>query len=276
MRKYIEKPINLDGFEEISDQFRNVFKPDFNSASYFNKDSLSGYDRKNVDITKGFDKNLLLKTLENNYGILSKKFKKKDIEVISQIALLYGLSEVTSADLISRSFNTENGTSIDFDLFKKLAIKEKDYSCLRNNSYDQNFAYDTSSKLGKKIEMMSKMAPIDYLKLKQKDTALSPSDILLINELNTKFLLNPGVINALLDYCLEKKHTLSFNYVTKIAASLVRENISSTLECMNYLRNFSKAKSNYSKPQTMEDNKVESPVKEEISDADLDELLSDL
>lgn len=273
MRKYKEKELSLDGFNEISDKFTNVFNPNLDSNSFKNDTSIDGYNRKSIDVSKGFDMSLFLKTLENSYGILKDIFSSKALNKLSQIALLYGINEITFADIFSRSYMDKK--SINFDTIIDLAIKEKDYNFIRNDRFASNIAYDTESKLGKKIEIMSSIAPYDYLKLKQNTSMVSDADRRLIDDLSTMYGLNYSVINCLLDYCIERTGKLSKSYVTKIAASLKRENIESTLDCMNYLKNSNKSKDKRIY-QKKEDTETKKENNEEISDSDLDELLSGL
>lgn len=270
-RKYKEKPLNLDGFNEISDSYRNVFNPNFDSEAFNGKDAkISGFDRKALDVSKGFDLSIFIKTLEEKYNIITKYVTKRDLKKISEIALLYGINEITFADIFSECYVNK---TIDFDKIKTLCIKEKDFVDIRVNNYSQPIAYDTTSKLGKKIEMMSSISPVDYLKIKQKGSMVSPSDVKLVQDLYDDYKLNIGVINCLVDYCLEKTHQLNRNYVTKIAASLSREKIDNTLDAMNYLKNSNK-KNSYSKSVKSHTN---DEVKEEdISDEDLNDLLSGL
>ena len=86
--------------------------------------------------------------------------------------------------------------------------------------------------------------------------------------------MNSGVINALVDYCLERNsNILSRSYVTKIAASIARENISSTIDTMNYLlKNINKKK----KTTAVTNTEVNVNKEEIISDKELDDLLEDL
>jgi len=118
---------------------------------------------------------------------------------------------------------------------------------------------------------MSTYSALDYLKLKQKNGVPSPSDIKLITDLFEEYGLNSGVINALIDYCLERNNNiLSRSYVTKIAASIARENITSTIDTMNYLLK------NQNKRKTTSTIQVKENKNEEISDKELDDLLEDL
>lgn len=268
MRKYKEKEFSLEGYSDITDGFKNVFNPNFDSNAFKDDSSISGFDRKAIDVSKGFDVSLFLRTIENSYGIIPNSIGLNDIKKISEIALLYGISEITFADLFSQSI--KNNT-IDYKQITELAIKEKDFNIIRNDK--MSIPNDSSSKLGKKIQMMSTLSSYDYLKIKQNTGKVSDSDANLIMELSTDFGLNYSVINCLLDYCIERTGKLSKAYVTKIASSIRRENITSTLECMDYLKK-SNRKATKKSGNTIETEKSKNT--EEISDSQLDELLSGL
>ena len=186
--------------------------------------------------------------------------------------MLYGVEETILAEFVSHSYRSNEEQKIDYDTLKDLCIKDKNYQLLRKSNNGGTIAYDTSSKLSKKIEMMSTYSALDYLKLKQNNGTPSPSDIKLITDLSEVYGLNSSVINALIDYCLAKNNNiLSRNYVSKIAASIAREAITTTVDTMNYLlKNINKRKK-----ETL--NKINNTVKEEdVSLKELDDLLEDL
>ncbi len=274
VRKYKEKKLDLNGFHEISASFKDVFNPKFDNGSFEEGESIvGGYGRNIKDISKGFDNGKFLNCLEEKFQISSKYITKKDLKKISEISMLYGVEETILAEFVAQSYLNEAKEKIDYELLKELCIKDKNYQVLRNSNKNGTIAYDTSSKLARKIEIMSSYSALDYLKLKQNNGTPSPSDIKLITELSEDYGLNSSVINALIDFTLERNNNiLSKVYVTKIAASLVRENISSTIDTMNYLlKNISRRKSN---SVTSE---IKNQKKEEvISDKDLDNLLEDL
>ena len=63
----------------------------------------------------------------------------------------------------------------------------------------------------------------------------------ILSGLATRLGLTNGVINALVDYVLETNNNiLSKNLIEKIGATLVRENIETALDAMNYLTSFNK------------------------------------
>lgn len=242
LRRYKTKKLDLDGYNEISASFNDVFKSSLDEDVYSSTlNIVGGYGRKVIDVSKGFDNAKFLSSLEN-YNILPKAIKKSDMKKISELALLYGVNEDIMGDYVSQAYRPDEKEKIDYDMVKELCVKDKSYQVLRKNG-SNNIAYSSSSKMGKKVEMMQTYSALDYLKIKQNNGAVSPSDVKLITELNESYGLNSSVINVLIDYCLERNNNqLSRTYVTKIAASINREGISSTLDAMNYLKQNSRRK----------------------------------
>ncbi len=242
LRRYKTKKLDLDGYNEISASFNDVFKSSLDEDVYSSTlNIVGGYGRKVIDVSKGFDNAKFLSSLEN-LNILPKAIKKSDMKKISELALLYGVNEDIMGDYVSQSYRPDEKEKIDYDMVKDLCVKDKSYQVLRKNG-SNNIAYSSTSKMGKKVEMMQTYSALDYLKIKQNNGAVSPSDVKLITELNESYGLNSSVINVLIDYCLERNNNqLSRTYVTKIAASLNREGISSTLDAMNYLKQNSRRK----------------------------------
>ena len=274
VRKYKERKLDLSGCHEITASFKDVFKPQFDSSSFEEGTSIiGGYGRSVKNVADGFDSGKFFTCLEEKFHISNKFIKKVDVKKISEISMLYGVEETVLAEFTAQSYQPDCEHKINYDILKELCVKDKNYQLLRKGNSSGTIAFDTSSRLSRKIEIMSSYSALDYLKLKQNNGAPSPSDISLITELFEKYGLNSGVINALIDYCLEKNNNvLSKAYVTKVAASIARENISTTIDTMNYLlKNQNKRKT------TTSTTKLVNEVKqEEISDQELDDLLEDL
>ena len=219
-----------------------------------------------MDITKEFDRGLFLDSLEKNFRIKSKAIKKVELDELSKLALLYGIEEVVLSDYVAQSVRP-NG--IDFDMVKKLCLRDQNYSFIGNKAFQSKDIYGGKSDLAKKIELMSSISAFDFLKIKQNNTSPSPSDLKLIEELSSEFGLTSQVINPLVDYVLENyNNTLPKNLVLKIAASLVRSNINSTLDAMNYLHKVKNRKS----AKLVEDK----PVEINSEDNDLSILLDEI
>lgn len=269
---YKLKKFEKESFIDVTESFVNAFHPNLDSSSFSAKiDYQNSYlkNRKNID--NGFDTGSFLENVEKNYQIKNDFFNKNDLEQIAKISLLYGIEEEVMATIVAQSLINKK---IDFEMVKKLAINDKDFSPIRNAKVIRsNDLIDGNSLLSKKINLMSTTAPFDYLKIKQNNGAVSPSDIRLIDDLNNKYGLNPKVINTLVDYVLENyENTLPRNLVLKIAGSLKRENIESCIDAMNYLYKIKKLSKNHK-----EKAKVTKTDDDELyTQEDLDRLLSEI
>ena len=264
---YKSKELDLEGYEEISEKFTSVFHPDLDSNAFSTNIEIDkSFKRKTMDITKEFDRGLFLDSLEKNFRIKSKAIKKVELDKLSKLALLYGIEEVVLSDYVAQSVRP-NG--IDFDMVKKLCLRDQNYSFIGNKAFQSKDIYGGKSDLAKKIELMSSISAFDFLKIKQNNTSPSPSDLKLIEELSSEFGLTSQLINPLVDYVLENyNNTLPKNLVLKIAASLVRSNINSTLDAMNYLHKVKNRKS----AKLVEDK----PVEINSEDNDLSILLDEI
>lgn len=265
LRRYKTKKLDLDGYNEISASFNDVFKSSLDEDVYSSTlNIVGGYGRKVIDVSKGFDNAKFLSSLEN-FNILPKAIKKSDMKKISELALLYGVNEDIMGDYVSQAYRPNEKEKIDYDMVKDLCVKDKSYQVLRKNG-SNNIAYSSTSKMGKKVEMMQTYSALDYLKIKQNNGAVSPSDVKLITELNESYGLNSSVINVLIDYCLERNNNqLSRTYVTKIAASINREGITSTLDAMNYLKQNSRRKKIDVNISSQTEESEENVTKEDLS-----------
>ena len=266
---YKSRNLDTKGFIEITDSFTNVFHPDLDSNIFSTHLDLDNtYTKKTKDITKDFDKGLFLKTLENNYQVKKSAIKTKELKELARISLLFGVEEEVMAEFVAQSMN-ESG--IDFELVKKLAINDKDFSPIRANGIKSKDNFEGNSQIAKKIQLMSTISSFDFLKLKQNGGAVSPSDVKLIDDLGGKYGLSSQVINPLLDYVLENyDNTLPRNLVLKIGSSLKRNNIDSTIDAMNFLYKVKNATNTPSKTKKPQEEKPQ------VTQEDVDDLLNEL
>ena len=130
---------------------------------------------------------------------------------------------------------------------------------------------------------MESVSPKKFLALLQNGSQPALADLKLIDSLSKNFNLSNPVINAVIDYTLINcKNILSRAYAEKIAASLAREGIETTIDAMNYLNNFKKSKktSTYSKNINKDKKEVKENPREETSKQDdgpsWDDILDDI
>ncbi len=263
----------IDG-SEISSSFAEVFKPDYNDVIYkmaMNVDNQQ-LDRKQslVDFEFNYDKFIV--AIKENSQISENIFNKKILKEIERLSTLYGIDENTAAlDVIDCfDMNRPAGDKIDF---KKLTYKFQDevqYPFLRKNN-DENKEDNTISSntdLGNKINLMEMASCKEFLKLLQGGKTPVQADLNLIDDLSSKLGLKNGVINAIIDYSLQRNdNKLTRSYVEKVAASVARENIETAYDAMNYLSKSKKRKN--SKTSAKKD--IEKPIIEEKQTVNEDE-----
>lgn len=243
-------------------------KNDFN----YDQDSNTVYvDFKTRRTRLNFDFDRFFNLLEEKSDISRNYVKSSDKEVISSIANLYAYNEDYMVDAFIYSFDK-----------KKVLLDEKkikDY-CFNNTSYlidkksknnkDTSYNINSDSLLATKIKYMEELSPYNYLKAKQEGVPPVKSDVNILYDLSHKLNLENGVINALLDYVLEKNNNIiSRPLIEKIGASLLRNNITNAFDAMNFLVSLN-SESNTSK--STNENEDEGSV----SDKEKEELLKDL
>ena len=250
--------------KEITAKFAEVFHPEFNDTAFV--EAAEGDNKvkgRNSGKIKGeFSYELFFKFLKEISQLKETAFRKEEMKEIERLATLNGVNEEDAANLVNQVYDLEKpkGQRIDFEKLAKLMQEKTDYKYRykgKATAEAPNLNNGTSD-LAKKINLMETKAPKDYLAYLQDGTKPAAADIRLINDLSKNYRLPNPVINAIVDYVLAKAdNVLSRAYAEKVAASLVRENVRTAVDAMNYLRKIDK-KTRGRKPNK----KIVLPVKE--------------
>ena len=237
--------------EEITTKFAEMFHPEFNDSAFidaaFAENKVKG--RNSGKIKGQFSYELFFKSLSEISQIKDSAFNKVEMKEIERLATLNGVSEEETAKLVNQLYDTEKpkGQRIDFDKLAKVLQEKTDYKYRRNARATQTGPNLTSgtSDLARKINLMETKSPKDYLSYLQNGTKPAAADLKVINDLSKNYHLPNPVINAVVDYVLYKAdNVLSRPYAEKVAVSLVRENILTAVDAMNYLKKVDKKSHN--------------------------------
>jgi replication initiation and membrane attachment protein DnaB len=167
------------------------------------------------------------------------------------------------------------------DIFK-LKARAKDFIPLQTNNVTEEKVSLTKSgndKIDAKIELLSKLSPIEFLTLKYNNQRPVYSDIKLIENLIKETKLPHPVINVLIDYVLFKNNNrLTASYIMKIAGSLMRENIKDVYETMVFLNNpIKSSNATYlEKDEPTAKTVAKTELKEKPADQDLTSVFAEL
>ena len=238
--------------EEITTKFAEMFHPQFNDDAFL--EAASGDNKvkgRNSGKIKGqFSYEQFFASLGEISQIKDSAFNKTEMKEIERLATLNGVSEEETAKLVNQLYNPdkEKGERIDFDKLAKTMQEKTDYKYRRGgrkaNQNEPNLVSGATD-LAKKINLMETKSPKDYLSYLQGGTKPASADLKVINDLSKNYHLPNPVINAVVDYVLYKAdNVLSRPYAEKVAVSLVRENILTAVDAMNYLKKVDKKSHN--------------------------------
>ena len=231
--------------DDISASFQEVFHPDYEDPAFMKAIKSSkavGRNQARIDTKFSYEK--LFDELAQIGQISENAFLKKELKELGRLATLYGIDEATAASVINSFYNpsVEKGKRLDFENITKAFQEETNFAYLSSSksvSTKPKFV-SSSGALASKINLMESISPKDFLSVLQNGSVPATPDLKLIDSISKKFRLNNSVINAIIDYVLTtNNNVLSRPYCEKVAASLAREGITSTLDAMNYLKKIS-------------------------------------
>ena len=237
--------------EEITAKFAEMFHPQFNDDAFVEAASTDNKVKgRNSGKIKGqFSYEQFFNYLSEISQIKDSAFNKTEMKEIERLATLNGVNEEETAKLVNQLYDPEKskGQRIDFDKLAKTMQEKTDYKYRRRGPLAQNEPnlMSGTTDLARKINLMEQKSPKDYLSYLQGGTKPASADLKVINDLSKNYHLPNPVINAVVDYVLYKAdNVLSRPYAEKVAVSLVRENILTAVDAMNYLKKVDKKSRN--------------------------------
>lgn len=224
-----------------------------------------------LNVSTNFDINSLKKNITKKSQINSDYISDIELNKITNLATLYGIDEKSMAEIVIDSYDFSNkiGERINFDYLNKRIKAELSYKKVFNKKNDTKIKINSQTELANLINKYENTAPRVYLKEKQNGVEPVGSELNLLYDLQSNIGLNNGVINCLIDYILkEKDGELPKEYVKKIAVTLVRKNITNSLDAYTYLN-----KKNTFK--TVKENDIKTIKEKEVKTTKVDEVLVD-
>ena len=262
-----------ENYHEVSASFVDVFNLDYDDPSFRKEFGSQIIGRDHGRAKLDFNNDLFFKYVSESSSIDTSSFKKKDMKEIARLATLFGLNEKTMATIVVDEYIVEGVNHLDFEKIKNKAEAEIRFSQLKNV---EKAVVSGDSELANKIRLMEDVAPAKFLQYLQQGTKPARSDIAIVNSLSKDYGFSNGIINVIVDYILQKNNNvLSKNYAEKIASSLAREKITTSVDAMNYLKKIS-LKAAPKKKVSNKKVEKETNDEEEISLDEMNKLLEEL
>ncbi|NCA97201.1 MAG: hypothetical protein EOM77_03365 [Bacteroidia bacterium] len=269
---------HTEGFNDVTSSFVDTFNPDFDDPSFRKDLKVDIKGRKSGRVSTSFDYDAFFATIEKNSQIKRDSFSKKDLKEIERLATLFSLDESTMADIVIVAYDPDNKAQrVNFQVVSDRAKDEARFPFFHKKRNGERSKVSGNSELASKIKLMDQMAPAEYLRILQNNTAPSRADLNIVDDLSKNYGLPNGVINALIDYVLAKNNNvLSRHYTEKIAASLTREGLTTVIDTMNYLVKIN-SMWKVNKPQVLKNvGNAEKAKDDEISDDELESILASI
>jgi replication initiation and membrane attachment protein len=283
---YERTRLYFDNVKAIKAEFKEITKPfdatrlglDLNNREIADLMKLANNtpDRSTSKPILSFDFDLFYQGLKE-YQISKRSITKAVEEEIIVLSHAYNISVFDMRNLVVSSLDKEGLV----DIFK-LKARAKDFIPLQTNNVTEEKVSLTKSgndKIDAKIELLSKLSPIEFLTLKYNNQRPVYSDIKLIENLIKETKLPHPVINVLIDYVLFKNNNrLTASYIMKIAGSLMRENIKDVYETMVFLNNpIKSSNATYlEKDEPTAKTVAKTELKEKPADQDLTSVFAEL
>lgn len=271
--------------KDISSSFIDAYQPNFDDPAFLKAmNGSKAIGRRNGKINSEFNYDSFFTSLSSISQISQEAFTKKDMKEVERLATLNGIGESEAAFAVAECYDpyAGKGKHIDFVKLTKLFQEQTDYSYLLNKKINRGSNVNSgSSELAGKINIMETRSPKEFLALLQNGSKPATSDLNIVNDLSKNFHLPNGVINAIVDFVVTTNNNiLSKAYCEKIAASLAREGVTTTIDAMNYLKKVSRGKrKESSKPVESSEKTAKTPQNNKNNSKtplNWDELLDDI
>ena len=255
--KYIDNTVDENG-EEISEKFTDVFKPSYDDPAFM---YVAGKHEKTVGrnvakIKNCFDYEVFFKAIALISDIDEKNLSSKEMQEIERISLLNGTKEKDAANIVANIYDSSlpKGKRVDFTKLAQAFQEDVNYQYLKITSDKKESRFiDENTELASKINLMENVSPREFLSYLQNGTKPAATDLRLVSDLSKNFGLENCVLNAVIDFILlSNDNILNRAYAEKICASIKREEITTTIDAMNYLKKVSKRKKTIAKSNSLD------------------------
>ena len=280
IKKYEIDDIDFSKYVDISAGVNESFEIKIDENCDFDEEPNLICINKN-ELKDSFDDIKLIEFIAKKSNINIKEFTNEDIKEMHRLGCLYGLNEDIMGYIMIDSYKFDNPENhkVDYAYCNRRCKTEiSKYKAYNQKKYGSKI--NSKTKIADKINYYNETSPRIFLKEKQNGIEPVLADLNIIDYLSQNMGFSDGVINVILEYTLEKLDgKLIKNYVEKVASSMKRKGVKSTLEAYDYLLGDKKPASNKtnieceSKEVKNEKMMIDSDDFDEISDDDIGNLL---
>lgn len=260
--------VNTKEYQEITSSLDEIYYTHpGNPVEIYN---IASYETGEININKMIDFNLLISGIPKS-SISDKCFTDDIKSLINSLAYAYNLKTKDMQVLVRNSLN-EKG------LIDKVTLRQsaRKYYMFENSGALPTLIYNrqpeylkspvgNTSKRARLISLFENLTPYEFLKAKYKNAEPTARDKKLVEGLLIDQKLNPGVVNVLLAYVLNKTTgSLKKDYVETIAGEWKRLNIETVEDALK------KTEKNVKRSYKKKDENLPSWVNEDLETKEID------
>ena len=216
--------------------------------NYFIMNSIDEDDYVDIDVnaySSALTDDQFYENFYQKYPIIgdSNPITEADKKEIARIKKLFKFDYETIEKILLSSFeSTDNGMILDRVRLNNAA----------NKIYNEKQAVLNPDQ--KIVIQFESFKPISYYQLKSKRTSLLPSEVQMIDYILDTYKIADGVFNVVIDYYYSKGSTFGNpqNYFVKVIEEMIRSDVKTTLDAMNFLRNKNKRAKEYTQRKEVE------------------------
>ncbi|WP_054703958.1 DnaD domain protein [Bacillus sp. JCM 19041] len=209
----------------------------------FNRDQTEVIGREKVGLAfKGFDFDLMKQAL-SSFVVPDELLTDDIIDLINKLAFVYQVEPLTMANLIERAALGESLQANDLretiqTWYKLESSSQAPALGLRSQPVGQRTVVKEPTNEGERVTLFyEETAPITLLEMRQDGASVAPADVKIIEELIVDYMLNPGVVNVMIDSVLFRNDMkLSRPFMLKIAGHWKRKKIKTVPEAMRLVK----------------------------------------
>ena len=227
-RELLGEKLPLDTFVRIGSRFEDSYGlfPSLGEAS----------------LNIGFDRSKFERSFASSSGYSAKSLSEEEVKKASELCAFYSIDDGAAGQYAADSYSPYKamGQRIDFDAFeKRLAQAASGLSYLRRPAKKSEVGKDNHSNKAEAIRLLDSVSPTQYLSFVQGGGAISKADQALAHKVAVEMGLPFPATNGLLSFTLTKfDNTLPPKYVETMAGVLLRNDISTARDAIEFLRSY--------------------------------------
>lgn len=288
---FITKSINTREFKDISQSFSDVYHTSKEHIGNHNdeKEGNQVYIQREINGALkignfGFDFDLFIYGLSDHF-VSPHLITDEVVERIKLLAYVYGLSPLDMQKVV---MNATYGNEDEIDL-NVLSEKAKMYYEIENFGRTpmltekiqplqlQTMRYlEPQTEQEKRIHHFETTSPKDFLIELAGGALPTSSDLAIVESIMVNQQIEPGVVNVLLDYVVNrKKMNLNKKYIENTASNWARQKIKTVKEALDQIEEFEKDVADYKEKETKTKQNPNASLRKPIRKEILPEWMTD-